>query len=122
MGHAVCVVDDLIFDSTQKYALKLSKESQSSIILINKVPLLDFNSFSKVCDARNHHNGGFHFYDALPKVDDQDLLEFENVVIINKPSDTENIWNLIVIFPKMFRIELINPEPSEQSKDLLYTM
>ena len=27
VGHAVCVVDDLIFDSTQKYALKLTKES-----------------------------------------------------------------------------------------------
>ena len=27
VGHAVCVVDDLIFDSTQKFALKLCKDS-----------------------------------------------------------------------------------------------
>ena len=27
VGHAVCVVDNLIFDSTQKFALRLSQES-----------------------------------------------------------------------------------------------
>ena len=27
VGHAVCVVDDFIFDSTQKYVMKLTKES-----------------------------------------------------------------------------------------------
>ena len=81
-----------------------------------------FDFINTLCDARNHHNAGFHFYNALPKVDNQDLLEYENVVIINKLSDIKNIWNLIVIFSKMFRIELIDPEPSEQSIDLLYTV
>ena len=32
IAHAVCVVDDLIFDSTQNYALKLSRETLDWIV------------------------------------------------------------------------------------------
>jgi hypothetical protein len=41
LNHAVCVIDDLIFDSTQEFALKLKKKSLDWICGDDGVLMID---------------------------------------------------------------------------------